>query len=309
LDADLIHVHFGIDAVDIWPAIRKLSLPMIVTLHGYDINISRAWWESGRGGWFRRRYPGQLLAIARDPRVYFVAVSEAIRKRAIEFGIPEEKIAVNYIGVDTGKFVRSGLPVTHRRKRILFVGRLVEKKGCIYLIRAFALVCKSIPDAELMIVGGGPLKGYLEKEAMALNLPVSFLGVLPSEGIKQQLADSRILCLPSVTAENGDAEGFGLVILEAQACGVPVVVSAIGGAKEGILNGQTGFDFAERDIEGLASKIVYMFSHDDVLQGMSDSAVSYVQKAFSIYPCTKALENYYSKVMKACQADGLHGAY
>ena len=81
---------------------------MLVTLHGYDININRGWWEAGYGGPAMRNYPKRLLELASHPRVSFIAVSEAIRRRAISYGIPEEKITVRYIGVDTSKFRAGG---------------------------------------------------------------------------------------------------------------------------------------------------------------------------------------------------------
>jgi hypothetical protein len=73
--ASLLHAHFGRDALEAWPIARALGLPMLVTLHGYDINISREWWEAGHGGAAVRRYPERLLALGREPQVRFIAVS------------------------------------------------------------------------------------------------------------------------------------------------------------------------------------------------------------------------------------------
>ena len=97
----LVHAHFGTDATDIWPSAKAAGLPMLVTLHGFDINIHKWWWEKGNGGLRRRVYPRRLLKMAQEPSVRFIAVSKAIKQRAIEYGIPEEKITVSYIGVDT----------------------------------------------------------------------------------------------------------------------------------------------------------------------------------------------------------------
>lgn len=87
-----------------------------------------------------RAYPSQLLALAEDSRIRFLAVSEAIRRRAVAFGLPSEKMEISDIGVDTSKFIPDGCPITERPRRVLFVGRLVEKKGCECLLRAFAEV-------------------------------------------------------------------------------------------------------------------------------------------------------------------------
>src|SRR5690554_1110733 len=144
IDAQLVHAHFGTDATDIWPSVKSLGLPMVVTLHGYDINIHRQWWESGHGGLHRKSYPRRLLKMAKDPAVHFVAVSHAIKRRAIECRIPESKITVCHIGVDTERFKPGGLPLGQRRKRIIFVGRMVEKKAPLLLIRAFSELRKQL---------------------------------------------------------------------------------------------------------------------------------------------------------------------
>ncbi|WP_439840029.1 glycosyltransferase [Aeromonas caviae] len=291
--AKLIHVHFATEAVRIWPTVKKLGLPMVVTLHGNDINVYREWWESGNAGFIMRRYPQRLLELASERDVHFIAVSNAIRDRAIEYGIPDEKIAVHYIGIDCERFIPSGLAITQRKQRILYVGRLVEKKGAGYLLQAFAKVANRIPNAELVIVGDGPLRTLLEEQANQLRLNVSFLGALSSVQVQQQLHEARVFCLPSVTAENGDAEGLGIVILEAQACGVPVVTSARGGAAEGILDGVTGFSFPEKDVSILAERLFILLQDDRLINDMSLAAVEFIKDNFDIKKCTKSLENYY----------------
>lgn len=291
--AKLIHVHFATEAVRIWPTVKKLRLPMVVTLHGNDINVYREWWESGNAGFIMRRYPQRLLELASESNVHFIAVSKAIRDRAIEYGIPDEKIAVHYIGIDCERFIPSGLAITQRKQRILYVGRLVEKKGAGYLLQAFAKVANRIPNAELVIAGDGPLRTLLKEQANQLRLNVSFLGALSSVQVQQQLHEARVFCLPSVTAENGDAEGLGIVILEAQACGVPVVTSARGGATEGILDGVTGFSFPEKDVSILAERLFTLLQDDRLINDMSLAAVDFMKNNFDIKKCTKSLENYY----------------
>ena len=295
LDVSLVHAHFGTDAVDIWPAVKAAGLPMLVTLHGYDINIHREWWEAGNAGLRRRVYPRRLLTMARHPRVSFIAVSEVIRRKAIDYGIPGNKLAVNHIGVDTGRFAPGGSPITQRPRRILFVGRLVEKKGVAYLLGAFAKVREKVCDAELVIVGDGPLRALLEQQAFDLGLPVVFHGALQGDQVKRQLDESRVFCLPSVTAHNGDAEGFGLVVLESQACGVPVVTSACGGSEEGIEHGVSGFRFPERDIDALTEALARILTEDALLSRMSLASRSFVMHKFELIDCTQALERAYGQ--------------
>lgn len=295
IGAGLVHAHFGTDATDIWPSVKAVGLRMVVTLHGYDINIHRKWWEAGHGGIHRKAYPRRLLQMAHEPAVHFIAVSHAIKRRAIEYGIPESKITVCYIGVDTERFKPSGLPMDQRRKRILFVGRMVEKKAPLLLIRAFSEVCKNVPDAVLVMIGDGPLLKRARQFAQALDVPVEFLGAQDTDVVRAQLHLARVLCLPSVTAENGDAEGFGLVILEAQACGVPAVTSALGGAAEGVLDRHTGYVFDEHDIHGMVQGLLTFISTDAALMTASSGAMQYVQARFDVRDCSACLEHLFDR--------------
>ena len=295
-EPSLLHVHFGVEAIHAWPIARALNLPMLITLHGHDISIRPEWWTSGSAGRAMQEYPRRLLELAKQPRTSFIAVSEAIRQRAISFGIPEAKITVQYIGVNIENFQPRGRPISERERRVLFIGRLVEKKGCEYLIRAFARVQPRVPDAKIIIVGDGHLRESLTKLAQILDVRADFFGSLPPVGVRRELELARVFCLPSVTALNGDAEGFGIVLLEAQASGVPVITSASGGATEGILEGITGFAFDERDVLALADKLIYVLTNDLAAESMASAASKFVAERFDIARCTEALETLWDKV-------------
>ncbi|MCP3460061.1 glycosyltransferase [Bradyrhizobium sp. CCGUVB23] len=295
-DPLLVHAHFGMDALDAWPIARALRVPMLVSLHGYDINTHREWWEAGHGGTRMRLYPRRVLSLAQQPAVSFVAVSNALRRRAIEYGIPAKKIAVSYIGINTRTFRTGTVPISQRPLRVVFVGRLVEKKGCDILIEAMSHVQQVVTAAQLTVIGDGPLRHDLESLATRKNVPATFRGAQSSAYVKRELDASRVLCLPSITASNGDAEGFGLVLLEAQASGVPVVTSALGGATEGISERITGFSFAERDIEGLARILINVLTNDAMLRQMADNGPSYVATHFDLARCTDELELLYDKI-------------
>jgi glycosyltransferase involved in cell wall biosynthesis len=296
--AALVQVHFGTDAVANWPLIRRLGLPVVVTLHGYDINIDRQWWEQRAHPASERNYPRRLAGLAGDPRVHFVAVSGAIRRRAIEWGIPAERISIQHIGVDLSRFHLAGVAIEKRLPHVLFVGRLVEKKGGEYLIRAFARTRAEVPSAELTFAGDGPLRSAMVRLAAELNVPVKFLGSLSSSNVKEQLDRARVLCLPSVTATNGDAEGFGIALLEAQACGVPVITSARGGAQEGIIDGITGFAFKEKDVGALSEHLTRVLRDDELAASMSGAARRFVEDRFDLRQCTRSLEQLYDTLIE-----------
>ena len=294
---DLLHAHFGPDAVEAAPLARCLGLPMVITLHGFDVMTDRGWWERGHRGLSMRNYPRALLRLAQSPDVRFVAVSRAAQSAAVAFGIPREKVDVHYIGIDTDKFRPGATPIEARQPRVIFVGRLVEKKGCEYLVRAMPIVAAQVPDAELLIVGDGPLRPQLAALARELNVKVRFVGARTQDELIEDLDQARVLCLPSVRARNGDAEGFGLVLLEAQASGVPVVSSAIGGAEEGLLDGLTGFRFPERDTAALATRLINVLNDDILARRLANEAPRFVKRHFDIRRCTRELENFYDSLV------------
>ena len=288
--ASLVHVHFGTEAVSMWPALRHLGLPVLVTLHGSDINIHRSWWEAAGKGPASRHYPRRLLELSRHADVHFIAVSEAVRATAIAYGIPEHKVHVRYIGIDLDRFRPAGRPVSERQPRILYVGRMVEKKGGQYLIDAFASLRSVMPEAQLVMIGDGPLLQQFREQAGRLGVPVQWMGRQPSDVVRREFEQARVFCLPSITAENGDAEGLPIVIMEAQASGVPVVTSARGGATEGIVPGETGLAFAEGDVRGLADALLRVLREPGLNERMAPAAASFARERFDLQRCTALLE-------------------
>ncbi|UGB38530.1 glycosyltransferase [Frateuria soli] len=290
--ADLLHIHFATDAYRIWPLARQLDLPTLITLHGYDITTYRSWWEAGNGGRHMRKFPAGLLRLAQDRRVHFIAVSKAIRESAIEFGLPEDKITVRPIGVDTRRFTPGPIPIAARRD-VLYVGRLVEKKGCRYLLQAFEQIQDDFPESSLVIVGDGPLGPELKAYAKERGVRAIFRGALPVEQVRECLDRSRMFCLPSITAENGDAEGMGIVLLEAQAAGVPVITSARGGAQEGIVHGRTGFAHAEKDVAALREGLRALLVSDELAASFGAAGRRHMVENMDIRDCMARLEAFY----------------
>src|SRR5262249_33500233 len=152
----------------------------------------------------------------------FLCVSDFVRQKLLARGFPPEKTEVHYIGVDTAFFQPEA--TVPRSKLVLFVGRLVENKGCDFLLRAMGAVQVTQPDAELVVIGDGHLQGRLENQAAELHLRnYRFLGMQPPAVVREWLNRARVFCVPSVEIASGASEGFGLVFAEAQSMGVPVV--------------------------------------------------------------------------------------
>lgn len=298
LKADLVHAHFGVDASDIWPSVKAAGLPMIVTLHGFDINTHREWWEAGRAGKRRRLYPRRLLEMARDPAVSFVAVSEAIKRRAIEYGIPPTKVSVVYTGVDTERFRPDGLPLGERANRILFVGRMIENKAPALLVRAAASVGEQLAGVELTMIGDGPELEATRSAAREHALRAWLPGPQSVHAVLEALRQAKVVCLPSQQVASGAAEGLGQVLLEAQACGVPVVGSSTGGIPETLEDGVTGYVFRSGDQAGLQNALLTVLgAGEQRLEAMSSAARRLMLERFDLRRTTRRLEALYDSAV------------
>ncbi len=295
--ADLFQIHFGTELVQKWPLIKDLGIPIICTLHGFDVQTYAEWWHAGKGGMFMKNYPERFRELANHPNVFFIAVSKAIEKRAIEIGVPAHKIGLCYDGVDTKHFKPEGLPITQRNKRVVFVGRLAEKKGCTYLIEAIAKVKQTVPDIELVIIGDGPLRESLEAQARPLGESVKFLGAQPSTEVKKEMDKSRCVCVCSISASNGDAEGLPIVIFESQSSGVPILTSIHHGDTEGIIEGKSGFGFREKDVAAMTRLITKVMTDDALAESLSKAGREYMVQRYDIDVCTNELEDYLDRIL------------
>jgi glycosyltransferase involved in cell wall biosynthesis len=174
---------------------------------------------------------------------------------------------------------------------------MVEKKAPLLMVRAFAEVRKSVPDAELVMIGAGPLLEDAKALANELSAPVEFLGARNSDEVLANMHEARVFCLPSVTAANGDAEGFGLVILEAQACGLPVVTSAKGGANEGVIASETGSIFNEGDATALVSELKEFLLNDARAMNVTVRSAQFIRETYEIRSCSRQLALAYNQLM------------
>lgn len=287
----LIHAHFAVDGAAALPIARALGVPLVVTLHGYDVTSSdEALARSEEGRLYLRRR-GELWGEAAK----FLCVSKFIREKAIERGFPEEKLQVHRTGIDLGVF--DGVSGERDRNLVVFTGRLVEKKGCRYLLEALQLVRREHPGVRLAILGAGPLGAELRAQAAEVGLACEFLGAQPPEIVRRYLARARVFCVPSVRAASGDSEGLGMVFAEAQAMGTPVVSFAHGGIPEVVLHGETGLLAAEGDSRELAVHLDTMLGDDEVWRGYSERGRRWIREAFDLRRQTDLLEDVYEGVL------------
>lgn len=302
LSPRLIHAHFGLDGVLALPLARKLNLPLIVTFHGYfataeiELNQSKSFYANTRDFVKNRGQFYRELYFKNRDRLFqqadgFIAVSEFIRSQIIEKGCPPEKILVNYIGIDVDKFTPN--PELKREPIVLFVGRLIEKKGCEYLIRAMADVQKIVPEVELVIIGDGPLSSSLKNLAQKLLKSYRFLGVQPHEKVRNWMEKASILAAPSLTTAEGESEGLPMTILEAMAMKLPVVSSIHAGIPEAVIHQKNGFLIREKDREALAEFILILLKNDPLGAEFGELSRKEVESKFNLKKNTALLENIY----------------
>jgi glycosyltransferase involved in cell wall biosynthesis len=294
----LIHAHFGPSGTIALPLAKTLNVPLVTTYHGFDATVSyRQVPQDQRNpklAYLYRNYERRKKQLISEGAL-FIAVSEFIRDKLISQGFPQERTTVHYIGIDTEKFKPDADLI--REPAVLFVGRLVEKKGCEYLIKAMSLVHQADKSVKLVIIGDGPLAPTLKSLAKDVLQPGSytFLGYQPSWAVKEWMNKSSILAVPSVTASNGDSEGAPTVILEAQAMELPIVATRHSGIPEIVMQGKTGLLSEERDCNALAQNILFLLNSS--LSSFGKEGRAFVSKFFNLKMQNEKLEHMYENVI------------
>jgi glycosyltransferase involved in cell wall biosynthesis len=200
------------------------------------------------------------LGTWREKVTQFIALSEFSRRKFTEGGLPAEKIVVkpNFTSSDAGARDGAG-------EFALFVGRLSSEKGAECLLEAWVKGNRRIP---LRIVGDGPLRPELEREKLVSGLDnVFFDGQLERTLVLKAMTQARFVVFPS-----NCYECFPLVIAEAYACGVPVIVPRLGAMAEIVEDGRTGLHFSSGDPEDLAARVAWAWSHAAEMEEMGRAA-------------------------------------
>ena len=253
---DLIHAHWLIPQGLIAAVLKGILSPppaLICTAHGADLYTQRGALARFLKRWTLRR--ADALTV----------VSRSMQSPAAVLGAGPMEVAS--MGADLkSRFV----PGTGTRERdwLVFAGRLVEKKGAEHLLEAFGLARARRPALRLSIAGEGPERSRLQERARQLGLAdrVEFLGAVPQEALASLFQSSGMAVFPFVAAADGDQEGLGLVVVEAQGCACPVIASDVPAIRDTIVNGETGLLAPPGDTAALAARILSLLE-DPVLAG------------------------------------------
>jgi glycosyltransferase involved in cell wall biosynthesis len=268
---DAVLAEYGPTGADLVDACHQAGIPLIVHFHGYDTSHRRNLDE------MKDRYPVLFRGAAA-----IVAVSHAMRRALIELGAPAEKVHWNPYGVDCTAF--EGATPAEAPPLFIAVGRFCEKKAPDLTLRAFAEVLRAFPDARLRMVGFGPLMDPSVQLAQDLGISdaVTIVGPCPPRVVQEEMRRARCFVQHSVVASDGDSEGTPVAILEAGASGLPVVSTRHAGITDVVIEGETGFLVEERDVPGMADRMLRL-AVDPALAGqMGRAARSWIEAEFSI---------------------------
>jgi len=249
----LLHAHFGYEGCRLLRAQRQTGLPLLTMFYGADAT------EYPRYRHWMQRYR-KLFAVG----ALFLVEGGAMAERLLQLGCPVDKVQVWHLGVDVQRIVFQSRQLKERVRFLVCAG-FKEKKGIPYALKALAKALEQrVFPYELTLIGDGEDRAQLEALVDELGLrPHSiFRGMLPYAEVLKELLKHDILLQTSVTAQNGDGEGGApVILLDAQASGMPVIGTTHADIPEYVQDGESGFLAAERDVEGLAERIEYVVEH------------------------------------------------
>lgn len=291
---DIIHCQFGTLAFR-GMAFRSVNSPrakLITIFRGHDIS-----------NFVQERGENIYASLFRSGD-YFLANCEFFKRRVIELGCNPELIRVHGSGLDysrfpfqTRQFPKNGLV------RIATTGRLVEKKGIEYSIRAVAQVLKRRSDLNLeyIIIGDGILRPELEQLVVSLKAEksIKFLGRKSQSEIIDLLKTSHLFIAPSVTADDGNQDAPTNVLKEAMAMGLPVISTLHGGIPELVEEGVSGFLVPERDAQAIADKLIYLIEHPERWATMGQAGRSFVEQHYDLNRLNDDLVALYESLLES----------
>lgn len=267
-DVRMVLAEYGTNGNLMRRVCRQAGVPLFVHFHGFDAT------RLARLPEIRRHY----RRLFRDA-AGIIAPSRFLADRLREMGCPDDKLHVCPNGVDVSTLSDS------RRVpgRLLAIGRLVEKKAPHLTIRACAQVLAAWPGASLDLIGDGPLRPQCEAEIARHGLAgrVILHGAQDHEFVRAKLAEASVLVQHSVTASDGDMESFGISLVEAMACAIPVVTTDHNGFSETVADGETGLLVPEHDVDEMAAGILSLLHDPERAELMGRAGQSRARALFS----------------------------
>jgi colanic acid/amylovoran biosynthesis glycosyltransferase len=280
----LLHAHFGYWAAHTAAVAGRLRLPWVLSLHGYDLLVMAA----------------KEPEIEKVRRADIVIVPSAfLADHAIARGFPRDRIRVIPSGIDVDAYPFRPRELTDDGAvRVTFAGRFVPKKGVLDAARAMAAVVANGPTLRCRFVGYGPQEDELRQTITDLRLRAAVVDGREPDAVRSTLMDTDVLLTASLTADDGDAESLGLVNIEAQACGIPVVSTRHGGIPEAVAP-DAGVLAPERDVDALARALREVVSTPERWPAMGAAGRAHVERRFRLGDRVRDVEEQYAAVLDA----------
>lgn len=271
---DLIHAHWVIPQGLVCALANRFfnrkSTPILCTSHGADLYSLNNFLCEKLKRWTIKE------------SAFLTVVSRAMLNDYLERGIDKSKLTVISMGVDLKSLFVPASGIKRLKNRIIFVGRMVEKKGVPNLIEAMKIVAASNPDIELLLVGDGPLRKAIavQVEDSGLTKNIVFNGAIGNDRLPALYSTASVAVVPSIIDRQGNQEGLGLVMVEAMGCGCAVVASSLEPIKDVIVDGVTGLLSTPGNSRELAEKILLLLTDPALCRRIADQGQQSVRSKF-----------------------------
>lgn len=262
---------YGVTGVKVMQACKQANVKLIVHFHGFDASNYK----------ILQKYSSAYQTMFHIAHKVIV-VSEDMQAKLLQLQAPRNKVLNIPYGIDLNLFSAKQLYLN--QKIVISVGRLTAKKSPILNIKAFNEVVKSIPEAQLWIIGEGELRKEAEcfVKELGLGANVKFWGYQKPTQIANLLQKADVFIQHSITDPRGDTEGTPNTILEASASGLPVVSTLHAGIKQAVEHGKTGFLVKEGDYLEMAKYIVYLLEKPSIAKKMGQAGRQKMQKEYNL---------------------------
>lgn len=223
---------------------------------------------------------GSYIYLAERPMVHFYkglpfnVISESTADDIVERGIPREDISIIHCGIDRELYAYDASVTKYENPTVLYLGRIKKYKSVQDLIRAFAIVRKKLPSAQLMVVGNGDYLTSLKSLASELQLTdaVEFPGFVSSEDKVNRMRRAHVAVLPSLK------EGWGLTNIESNSVGTSVVAANSPGLRDSVKDGETGFLYEHGNVDMLAEKLMAILTDDPLRKKLEQGGLEWAEQ-------------------------------
>ena len=293
IDPDVLHIHYGVDALIFSSLIKSLAIPTVVSFYGYDCtSFPQRYFRYGQ--YLLRKY------VFHNPAIQSItAMSPDMADDLIYLGCPAEKIIIHYHGIDTTPFYLENKRNENDEVNLLMISGLEEKKGHLFLLKAFQKAVEaSAKKLNLTIVGAGPMENEIRNfisqqkiNNVNINKAVSF----GSKAHIDYLKNADIFVHPSVTSKNGDKEGIPGAVVEAMASGLPVISTFHAGIPYVLNHNETGLLVNEWDVDQLSRYIIELANDNNLKSRLGNNAQKFAVEHLDIQIKEAKLETIYEK--------------